>query len=248
MTRTICVVLFPVVFAFSLFGQEAVLHEADSLAATKNMENLTRAMGLYDRVCAAEPQNYDARWKFASVSRNCATRLMHRGEKGWEKRSEVISKKGMQYAERAIALNPKGVEGYFYYASCVASYADAVSILRALKEGLKNKTQTNLEKAYELDKTFQDGGPAFAVGRFWAVVPWPFQDRKKALAYYQEYLKIKKLDLYFEERYVSVSELLVDMGKEHYAQARELLDTVINAGKDAYNKKKAQELLKKIGN
>ena len=52
----------------------------------------------------------------------------------------------MHYAERAIDLNKKGVQGYFYYGLCVGSYSDGVSILTALREGLKGKTQRALKK------------------------------------------------------------------------------------------------------
>ena len=68
-------------------------------------------------------------------------------------------------------------------------YADAVSILTALKEGLKDKTQDNLEKAYALDKTFEKGAPIYGLGRYWQLVPWPFMDKDKAMELYREFQK-----------------------------------------------------------
>ena len=66
-------------------------------------------------------------------------------------------------------------------------YSDGVSILTALGEGLKDKTQNSFEKTYDIDKMYKEGGPMLSLGRFWAVLPWPMRDRKKSLKYYREY-------------------------------------------------------------
>ncbi len=62
-----------------------------------------------------------------------------------------------------------------------------MSIFTALKEGLKDKTQTSFETAYGIDKNFNKGGPILSLGRFWAVLPWPLKDKKKSLEYYREF-------------------------------------------------------------
>jgi hypothetical protein len=118
-----------------------------------------------------------------------------------------------------------------------------VGILTALKEGLKNKTQKNLEKAYHLDKTYQDYGPAFALGRYWAIVTWPFRDKKKAYEFYSEYLSNTKFTCDKEERMVYIAEFLIDKGnKESLNKARLMLEEVIKtAGPNI--KSRANELL-----
>jgi hypothetical protein len=65
--------------------------------------------------------------------------------------------------------------------------SDGVSVFTALKEGLKDKTQTSFEKTYAIDKMYKEGGPMISLGRFWAVLPWPMRDREKSLQYYREY-------------------------------------------------------------
>jgi hypothetical protein len=108
----------------------------------------------------------------------------------------------------------------------VGIYSDGVSILTALAEGLKNKTQNGFEKAYEMDKMYDEAGPILALGRFWAVVPWPFKNKKKALKFYREYQKTP----YFAEKdegKIYLAELLLDLrGKENKAEAKALLEEV----------------------
>ena len=86
----------------------------------------------------------------------------------------------MGFAEKAITLAPDKVEGYYYYGLSVGIYSDGVSILTALSEGLKNKTQQSFETAYKIDKTYNRGGPMLSLGRFWTVLPWPMNDEDKA--------------------------------------------------------------------
>jgi len=82
---------------------------------------------------------------------------------------------------------------------------------------LKDKTQQSFEKTYAINKMYKDGGPMLSLGRFWAVLPWPLRDRKKALTYYREYQQTP----YFAtntEAQLFVAELLIQMdGKENKA-------------------------------
>jgi hypothetical protein len=77
----------------------------------------------------------------------------------------------MKYGDKAIALNPNGIEGNFWYGLSVGNYSDSVSVITALKEGLKDKTQKSFEKSYQVNKMYNYGGPIKALDRFWFVLP-----------------------------------------------------------------------------
>ena len=83
----------------------------------------------------------------------------------------------MDYAQKAIDLQPGKPDGHFYYGVSAGTYSDGVSIATVFTEGLKNKTQTSSEKAYAY-KTYEQGGPILALGRFWTVLPWPLITRQ----------------------------------------------------------------------
>jgi hypothetical protein len=84
-----------------------------------------------------------------------------------------------------------------------------------------------------------------ALGRFWAVLPWPMRDRKKSLKYYREYQATE----YFAdnaEAHVYLGELLVQMGGDkNKAEAKGYLKKAAQSD-DPYFRDKAKELLAKL--
>jgi len=143
------------------------------------------------KLAAAAPQDYTLNWQAAQAARKYGDYLVVHGVPGWKDTAGAVAKEGMKYGEIAFKLNPTGIEGWYYYGLCVGTYSDCVSVLKALTEGLKGKTQMGFENAYKFDKTYDKGGPILSLGRFWHVLP-PIagQDRKKAEQLYNEYIAL----------------------------------------------------------
>ena len=124
-------------------------------------------------------------------------------------------------------------------------YSDGVSVFTALKEGLKDKTQSSFEKAYEIDRMYKNAGPMLSLGRFWSVLPWPMRDREKALAYLREYQGTP----HFEgnhEAYVYLAEVLIGIGgDQNEKEARGLLEKA-GESEGAYYRDRARQLLKEL--
>ena len=119
--------------------------------------------------------------------------------------------------------------------------ADSIADADALYEqgGMKNKTQRSFEKSYELDKMYAAAGSILALGRFWAVLPWPMANSKKPLAYYLEYQQPPYFQEGAEGR-VYLAELLVSMGgKAYQAEARRVLEPALQAP-DPYFRNRAR--------
>lgn len=137
------------------------------------------------------PQDYALNWQAAHTARSYGNFLVSNEVPGWKDTARVVAKEGMKFGEIAFKLNPTGIEGWYYYGLCVGTYSDCVSIVKALTEGLKGKTQMGFENAYKFDKTYDTGGPILALGRFWQVLPGiAGQDRKKAEQLFDEYLAL----------------------------------------------------------
>jgi hypothetical protein len=207
----------------SLVAADTILSKADSLYTRGGIDNIKASLPFYQQVMESQPQNYEAAWKCARAHRDYGDLIKKRGDKGWKDVCAEYGKKAMGYAEKAATLEPDRPEGHFYYAVSVGTYSDGVSILTALREGLKNKTQHSLERACQADLTYQDGGPPLALGRFWAVVPWPFKDREKALQYYRQYQQVTKYVVSKHERMLYIAELLIELGDKHLPEARAIL-------------------------
>lgn len=200
------------------------LAEADKAFDKGGLENYKASIDLYLKAVEQQPDDYEANWKCARAYREYADEAKKKGIEGWKAICAQYGKAGMQYAKKAIDLKPERPDGHYYYGLNVGIYSDGVSILTALAEGLKDKTQQSFEKTYAINKLYNDGGPMLSLGRFWAVLPWPMRDRKKALAYYREYQQTP----YFAtntEAQLFVAELLIQMGgEENKAEAKGYLE------------------------
>ncbi len=236
-------------FLFTLLACHALANKnlfvADSLYKMGGLKNLKLAVEAYQIILDRYPNNFQANWKCARACRDYADLAKKKTHRYWKDISIKYGKIGMTHAENAMTIQPNKPEGFWYYALCVGVYSDGVSVVMALKEGLKNKTQESLEKADAIDKTYMDGGPAIALGRFWAMLPWPYKNKKKAIRYYRKYQSITKYKLFKEERLIYIAELLIDSGKPYYAEAKKLLEQAVMA-KDNYHKKRAEALLAEL--
>jgi tetratricopeptide (TPR) repeat protein len=152
-------------------------------------ESYKQSGDMFVKALEANPASYEAAWKAARSYREFANESKKKNTPDWKVVCKEYGKLGMKYGEKAIALNSNGVEGNAWYGFSVGNYSDAVSIFTALKEGLKDKTQSGFEKAYQANKMYFDGGPIKALGRFWFVLPWPLQDKKLSLQYMREFQK-----------------------------------------------------------
>jgi tetratricopeptide (TPR) repeat protein len=186
------------------------------------------------KLAAAAPQDYALNWQAAKAARKYGDFLVVEEVSGWKETARAASKEGMKYGEVAFKLNPTGIEGWYYYGLCVGTYSDCVSIIKALTEGLKGKTQMGFENAYKFDKMYDDGGPILSLGRFWQVLPGiAGQDRKKAEQLFNEYIGLfgSKPDANKDAWYYR-GQLYKDMGRTAEAKA-DLQKAAAMGNKDA---------------
>jgi len=222
------------------------LAEADRLFALGGLENFQKSIPIYAKAAAQDPGGFEANWKCARAHREYANQAKRQEVADWKKICAEHGKAGMQYAQKAIDLQPDKPDGYYYFGVNVGIYSDGVSIVTALAEGLKDQTQSSFEKAYAIDKNYRQGGPMVSLGRFWTVLPWPLHDRPKALAYFREYQKAGFFDANVEA-HLFLSELLIKMGGEaNQAEAKKDLEKAAQSS-DSYYKNWAARLLAEIG-
>lgn len=189
----------------------------------------------------AAPQDYTLNWKAAEAARKYGDYLVTEEVAGWKETAKAVAKTGMRFGEIAFKLNPTGIEGWYWYGLCVGTYSDCVSVITALAEGLKGKTQMGFENAYKFNKMYDNGGPILSLGRFWQVLPAiAGQDRKKAEALFNEYIALfgDKPDANKNAWYYR-GELYKDMGR--LAEAKADLQKAAAMGS-----KEAEKLLAKM--
>ncbi|HET7838177.1 MAG TPA: hypothetical protein VFL04_00355 [Rectinemataceae bacterium] len=167
----------------------AVFVLAPALLAAESIPELKLAAEAAAKAAAAAPGDYAANWTAAMELRKYGAELVLQETQGWKDLAKAAAKEGMKYGEIAQKLDPKGIAGWYWYGLCVGTYSDCVSILTALGEGLKGKTQKAFETSYALDKNYENGGPMLSLGRFWQVLPGiAGRDLKKAEQLFNEYM------------------------------------------------------------
>lgn len=232
------VLIFLFLFSFHFVAlAEDPLVEADALFEKGGITSIFESIPLYIKVVEADPDSYEANWKCARAHREYADHALEGEHEGWKDICKEYGKKGMGYAEKAQEIEPEKVEGQYYYGLSAATYSDGVSILKALKEGLKGSTQDAFYKAYDINKMYDIGGPMLAIGRFWHQLPFPFKNKNRAEKFLEEHHKYFPDD---PEGLVYYAELLIDSRKKK--EAIPLLEKAI-AGDEPYYSKWAQRLL-----
>jgi len=219
------------------------LVQVQELSEEEGFENFKKALFLCKKALKMDPDSFKANWM---ASKSCWFYGMYAQElylADWKDICKLYGKQGMEYAEKAIALNPESVEGHFWYGMNIGIYSDSVSVITALFEGLKSKAQNSFETAYRYDKYYDHGGPIAALGRFWAILPWPLNDNKLAMKYYQEFYKTKFFGLsYTVQFHVYFAELLMDSSSRK-KDAKALLEAVPEISKNKYWNAQAKALL-----
>jgi len=158
-------------------------------SAEKDMPQLKENADAAVAAASAAAGDYAANWTAAKECRLYGDELVVRKAEGWKPLAKAAAKNGMKFGEIATKLDPKGIEGWYWYGLCVGTYSDCVSIMTALSEGLKGKTQKAFETSYALDKSYDSGGPILSLGRFWQVLPGiAGKDLKKAEQLFNEYI------------------------------------------------------------
>jgi hypothetical protein len=195
----------------------ALLAQADELWKKRDDASaLAQMKTLIDRALVEAPNDYAVLWRAAAWhfwtsddpqrSREEKTKL---GKTGWD------------IGERAIAANPQGVEGHFFTTATMGNYSLGIGILRALAQRIEGKFTTQLREAERLDPKFANGGIFVTWGRYYASLPWPKYDAKKAAAGFHKALEINPHNL---RARVYMAELSLEEG--HPQEAKRLLDEV----------------------
>jgi tetratricopeptide (TPR) repeat protein len=247
MKQTILAAAISALFLFFASGAMAVdyLAEADKIFDQGGLENYKKSIDLYVKAIEQQSDDYEATWKCARAYREYADQAKKKGVEGWKDICAQYGKAGMQYAQKAIELRPQRPDGHYYYGLNVGIYSDGVSILTALSEGLKGKTQQAFEKTYEINKMYKEGGPMLSLGRFWAVLPWPLRDREKSLSFYREYQETKFFATNTEAQ-LFLAELLIQIGGDkNKAEASGYLEQGLKSD-DTYFKDWAAQLQAKL--
>jgi tetratricopeptide (TPR) repeat protein len=142
-----------------------------------------------------------------------------------------LGKECWEIADRAVAAEPRGPEGWFYAASGVGNYSLAMGVLKALALGMEGKFRDRLGRAEALDPAFDNGAIHNAWGRFWYELPWPKYDAERSAERLRAALKMNPRNV---RARVYLAELFRKEGKP--AEARAFLEEAVAHEPGAYDR------------
>jgi hypothetical protein len=186
---------------------------------------LVEARRIADDLLAEAPGDYRVLWRAARVAFNDsddpARSKDERARRG---------KDGYDLALRAIAVKPDGVAGHYWAALAIGSYADQIGVLRALANGVESKFKRPLERATELDVTYDHGNIPVVWAAYYIEAPWPRRDRAKAAAELRRALAINPANLR-----ARLYQARIALDEDRPAEARALLREIAAAPADRYD-------------
>jgi len=179
---------------FSLFFCQTLLAMPSVKDLDMLWENRSPEQGQKDIIVFLEkaeqlPQDFEINWRIArlvSFSGNYGIGLNTFNKK----KKRTLFKYGCDAANIARTIKPSRVEGHYWYATNLGSFAVTNNMFKALKYA--NEARDALLDAVELDPTYHWGGPYRMLGRFYQEAPpiISFGSKKKAEECFNNALKI----------------------------------------------------------
>ncbi len=242
----LCLSLICIFLPHNVAGK-GLMEKADKVfeqGGYEDPQKFLKALNLYKKALNKNPKSYELNWKAARACMEYAKYSKRNDLDNWKDISAKYGKKGMQYAKRAINIEPDKIQGHFFYALNVGRYSTGVSFLTAIAEGLKNKTQRHLRRAYEINKKYKDATPVLALGRYWQILPLWFDDPDRALELYQEADSLMPKDSdYRPTLQVYMGKLLLEQGINE-SRAKSMLKKA-KKSEDPWLSKRAKKILEK---
>jgi tetratricopeptide (TPR) repeat protein len=164
----------------------ALLAKVDEMWSVRDEPGrLEDVRALLDRAEALAPKDYGVLWRQARLY----FWLADDPALDNQKKSE-LGKRAWDYGDRASAIEPRRVEGWFFAAGGMGNYALGIGILKALGEGIEGKFKDRLSRAERIDPGYYAGGIWVAWGRFYFKLPWPKYDPKKSERMFEKALQV----------------------------------------------------------
>ncbi|MFN0122856.1 MAG: TRAP transporter TatT component family protein [Blastocatellia bacterium] len=199
-----------------------------------------QAHSLAERALAADAGNYQLLWRRARSA-------YYVGDEAPAGEKLGYFEGGVQAAQKAIQLNPNGVEGHFWLGVCYGGIAEVRSALRALS--IVKKIRAEMETVLRLHDHYEDGSAYLALGQMDTELPRLFGgSTTRAISYLEKGLAVAPKNTGIR---LALAEAYRDAGRREDArrQLDEILQMPVNPARAKEQRSvqdKARRLLGKV--
>ena len=169
--RVLYITVFAAIFVIS---SDAAQPASDPDALYRRREHVASARaaaGIWASRLAADPRDVESAWKLARAR----YWLGGRGNDREARKRDL--ERGIDAADRAIAIAPDRPEGHFWKAANMGALAESFGFRQGLR--YRGAIRASLETVLRLDPGFQQGSADRALGRWYYKVPGLFGGSRK---------------------------------------------------------------------
>ncbi|NMB76129.1 MAG: hypothetical protein GYA21_13490 [Myxococcales bacterium] len=174
------------------------------------------ALARYQEAERLDQKNFEVLWRLARQYFFLAERASDDDSK------KDLGMRGYEWGQKAIAASPLRIEGHYFSGIALGQYALGISVVKALVKGIDGDYTRAIGAALKIDRSYDQGGPLIAMGRYYYNLPWPKYDGEKSIQFLKE--AIQKGDklrahFYLAETYLE---------EEQYADALREVEVVLS--------------------
>lgn len=155
------------------------LNEIDSLTAqSESLAHQRQILVMLDAALAAEPTNYPLLWR--------AMRAHYKvGDAALQEDKAAIFERGIGLGQRAVAVQPAGVEGHFWLGANYGGLSEVQGMFKALKT--VQKIRAEMQTVLQLQADYAQGDAYRALGEIERQLPGILGGSlKRAIAYLEQ--------------------------------------------------------------
>lgn len=231
-------------------GLARTIARLDRLHATRDQPAAPEeARRLADQAVATFPTSAEVLWRAARAYFTLADLPADTSPPRSPSQRCQLGKTAWDLAERAVAAGPEVAAAHYWAALAIGSYAEGIGVLKALTTGIEGKFKGHLQRATDLDPTYDHGSIPVIWAAYALEVPWPKRDRVRAEHQLELALRMNPDNL---RARLYLARLFADTGRRAAARAR--LTEIAAAPVGRYDppeerrvKKDAVELATKLG-
>lgn len=155
----------------NLIGAQNITIKVDELNRQADLTTYMKSIEILMPALQAAPDDFELWWRLARARQNYGDMAAFRKITGWKEICVEQGHEAMKAGKKAAALRPAAVEGYYYTGCSAGTVCTGSSQYAIIKEGLLKEIRVNLEKAYGIDRYFDNGGPIQALASYYMDVP-----------------------------------------------------------------------------
>jgi len=214
--------------------------EADGLFSYgEDMARDRQALSIIERALETRADEYQLLWRAARV-------YYHVGDDAEAGEKQHYFERGIAAGQRAVALQPTGVEGHFWLGANYGGLSEVQGMVQAFR--MIKHVRAEMETALRLQASYEDGGAYLALGELDRQLPRLFGGSvKRAITYLEQGLRVAPQNMAMR---LALAEAYLDAGRrdDSHRQLLEILHMPVLPARARANRatqEKARQLLSK---